>query len=52
MHWEVLPKVTHNPDAVREYERQESRRIGRTIRRLLLIVVPSALILVVWFFLR
>ena len=52
MHWEVLPKVIHNPDAVREYERQESRRIGRHIRRILLIAVPIVLILAIGFFLR
>jgi hypothetical protein len=36
MHWFHIPRVIHNEDAIREYERAESRRIGRLLRWLLL----------------
>ena len=32
MHFDFLPKVTHNEDAIREHERQESRRIRRWLK--------------------
>ncbi len=46
MHWESLPKVTHNEDAVREYERAESRRIKRWLLRL--VIALPILILIGW----
>jgi len=33
VHWENLPKVTRNEDAIREYEREESKRIAKTLKR-------------------
>jgi hypothetical protein len=32
MHWFHVDKTIHNEQAVREYEREESRRIGRWLR--------------------
>lgn len=52
MHWNFLPKVIHNADEVREYERQESKRINRFVKRFVLIVLPVILILAVWLLLR
>ena len=50
MHFDFLPKVTHNDDAIRQYEQEESRRIKRWLKRLL-ILLPVILILA-WLFLR
>jgi len=33
VHWENLPKATHNEDAIREYEREESKRIVKLLKR-------------------
>jgi len=46
MHWEFLPKVTHNEDAIREYEREESNIIGKWLRRLALFVLPVVLVII------
>lgn len=48
MHWENLPKVVHNEDAIREYERGESKRIAALLRRAAWIVIPVALA-ILWF---
>jgi hypothetical protein len=47
MHWYDLPKVTHNEDAIREYDRAESQRLGRWIKRLLFAAIPLVL-LILW----
>jgi len=47
MHWENLPKVTHNEDAIREYEREESKKIAKWLKRLALFVFPVVL-LILW----
>jgi hypothetical protein len=36
MHFDFLPKVIHNEDAIRELERQENLRIRRWLRRVLI----------------
>src|SRR5512142_1303623 len=33
MHFDLLPKVIHNQDAIREYERGENQRIRRRLKR-------------------
>ena len=48
MHWEDLPRVNHNEDAVREYERTESQALGRWIKRAAFVLVPLAA-LIAWF---
>jgi len=48
MHWDNLPKVTHNEDAIREYEQEESRRITKLIKRLAWIILPIALAIAWW----
>jgi hypothetical protein len=48
MHWEKLPKVEHNEDAVREYERDESKRIAVLLKHVAWIVIPVALA-IIWF---
>lgn len=48
MHWENLPKVVHNEDAIREYEREESQRIAKLLKRAAWIVIPMALA-IIWF---
>ena len=50
MHFDFLPKVTHNEDAVREYERDENSRIRRWLIRLV-IFLPLVGFLV-WLFFR
>jgi len=45
MYWETLPKVTHNEDAIREYEHAESRRIGKWLKRFTLLALPLALLI-------
>ena len=52
MHWEKLPRVIHNADEIREYERQESQRFNRYIRRLIYIALPLMILLMAWIFLR
>jgi hypothetical protein len=47
MHFDFLPKSTHNEDAIREYEHEESRRIKRWLKRLF-ILLPLILLLA-WF---
>ena len=47
MHWENLPKVTHNEDAIREYERAESEKIGKFLKRFSLLALPVSL-LILW----
>ena len=47
MHWENLPKVTHNEDAMREYERAESKRIGKWLKMPALFILPLVL-LILW----
>ena len=44
MHWYHLPKVKHNENAVREYERGESQKLGRWIKRLV-IALPFILLI-------
>ena len=46
MHWFHLPKSVHNEDVIREYERRESRKLGRWFVGLA-IGVPLIL-LIVW----
>ncbi len=50
MHFDFLPKVTHNEDAIREYERGENQRIKRWLKRLALLI-PFILFLI-WLLLR
>ena len=45
MHWEKLPKVVHNEDAVREYEQEESKRIAKLLKRAVWIALPVALLI-------
>ncbi|HUH97178.1 MAG TPA: hypothetical protein VLZ89_07465 [Anaerolineales bacterium] len=46
MHWFHIPKKIHNENAIREYEREESRKLGRWIKWL---VLPVLLILLaIW----
>lgn len=53
MHWEDLPKgKQHNADAIREMEKEENRRIGKFMRRIMWIVIPLVLILAVWLLIR
>ena len=47
MHWYHIHKKTYNEDAIREYERAESRKIGKWIKRLLLVAIPVTL-LIIW----
>ncbi len=51
MHWEKLPKVTHNEDAIREYEREESKQIMKSLKRAAWIILPVALV-IAWFLSR
>jgi hypothetical protein len=51
MHWEKLPKVTHNEDAVRAYEREENQQIVRVLKRAGWIILPVALV-IAWFLSR
>ena len=46
MHWFHLPKEVHNEDVIREYERAESRRLGRWIKWL--IAALPLILLVIW----
>jgi hypothetical protein len=46
MHFDFLPKVTHNEDAIREHERRESRRIARLLKRL--VIVLPFILLIAW----
>ena len=48
MHWEQPPNVVHNEDAVREYEREESKRLAKLLKRAAWIALPVAL-LIGWF---
>lgn len=50
MHWEFLPKVIHNKEAIREYEREESRRLGRWLK--FLIAGLPILLIILWFLFR
>ena len=47
MHWFHLPKVTHNEDAIREYELRESQKLGRWIKGIVIIGLP-VILLVIW----
>jgi hypothetical protein len=40
MHFDFPPKVVHNENAIREYEREENKRVGRWIKWLVLILLP------------
>jgi hypothetical protein len=51
MHFDFLPKVIHNEDAIREYEREESGRVKRWVKRFVLAAIP-VLVLVAWLILR
>ena len=51
MHWEKLPKVIHNEDAIREYEHEESKQITKSLKRAAWIILPVALV-IVWFLSR
>ena len=48
MHFDFLPKVTHNEEAIRELERAENRRIRRWLRRL--IIALPLILLIVWLY--
>jgi hypothetical protein len=48
MHFDFLPKVTHNEDAVREYEREENHRIRRWLKRL--VIALPFILLIVWLY--
>ena len=48
MHFDFLPKVTHNEDAVREYERQENLRIRRWLKRT--VATVPLILLLVWLY--
>jgi len=48
MHFDFLPKVTHNEDAVREYEREENLRIRRWLKRT--VVTFPLILLLVWLY--
>jgi hypothetical protein len=50
MHWYHLPKVKHNEDAVREYERGESQKLGGWIKRL--VIALPFILLVLWLILH
>ncbi len=50
MHFDFLPKVTHNEDAIREYERRENQRIKRWLKRLALLI--PLILLIAWFLVR
>ncbi len=50
MHFDFLPKVTHNEDAIRELEREENQRIKRWLKRLALLI--PAILLLAWLLLR
>ena len=45
MHWEDLPKVTHNEEEIRAYEQEESKRITKRLKKLALVIVPIILFL-------
>lgn len=45
MHWEKLPQVVHNEDAVREYEQEESKQIAKSLKRAAWIILPIVLVL-------
>lgn len=47
MHWDELPKVKHNEEAAREYEREENKRIAIALKRAAWIILPVAL-LIAW----
>ena len=50
MHFDFLPKVIHNEDAIREYEREQNSKIKLWIK-LLVLAIPLV-VLVAWFILR
>ena len=45
MHFDFLPKVTHNEDVIREYERGEGKKIVRWVKRLI-VVIPVILLII------
>lgn len=47
MHFDFLPKVTHNEDVIREYERVENKKTGRWIKRAVVIALP-VILFIVW----
>jgi hypothetical protein len=48
MHWEKLPEVKHNEDASRDYEREESKRIAKLVKRAIWIALPLAVLITWW----
>jgi hypothetical protein len=50
MHFDFLPKVIHNEDAIRDYEREENRRLKLRIKWLIF-AIPVVLV-IVWLILR
>ncbi len=50
MHFDFLPRVTHNEEAIREYERAENQRIKRWLKRLALLV--PLILLLAWLILH
>jgi len=48
MHWENLPKSTRNEEAIRDYEREESARIARLLKRAAWVALPIALVIFWW----
>ncbi len=51
MHWFHISKTTRNEDAIREYERAESQKIWRWTKRVAIVAIPLAL-LILWFIRR
>ncbi len=51
MHWFELPKDKRNEDAIRDYEREESRKIAGWLKRFPVIAFPLVLFIaiIVWF---
>ena len=46
MHFDFLPKVTHNEDVIREYECGEAKRIARWLKRL--VIALPVILLIIW----
>jgi len=48
MHWENPPKTTHNEDAIRDSEREESKRIANYLKQAAWIAIPVSLLILWW----
>lgn len=51
MHFEIFPDKRRNKDAIREYEREESKRIGNRLKKLAILMIPIGLI-ILWILFR